>query len=148
MERLIVLRRYLFVPVIIGVAACSTEPNPQDIPGTYTATFDPPQLASATVNCDRLIPHAVLTMAQAGQFDLTINLVDDCSRAGGGSTASELHLVGFYAPQGAQLYFTPETSTAPPFTGTVEGSFVRLNLPPAVGIAIVDVHIRVGPRLR
>ena len=147
MERPIVLRGYLFVPVIC-VAACSTEPNPQDIPGTYTAGFDPPQLASATVTCDRLIPHAVLSMAQAGQFDLTINLVDDCSRAGGGSTPSQVHLVGFYAPQGAQLYFTPETSTAPLFTGTMEGSFVRLNLPPVVGIAIIDVNLRVGPRQR
>lgn len=142
------LRRYLFAPVVIFVAACSTEPNPQDVPGTYGVTYDPPLLASATLTCDRLIPHAVLSMTQLGEFDLSISLVDDCSRGGGGSSPSEVHMVGFYGLQAARLSFTPETSTAPLFTGTLEGDFVRLNLPPAVGIAIIDVEVRVGPRQR
>ena len=43
----------------------------------------------------------------------------------------------------------PSVRVAGPLvTGTLEGDYVRLNLPPAVGIAIIDVELRVGPRER
>jgi hypothetical protein len=141
-------RRYLLVPVAIFISGCTTGPDDHDVPGTYAVNYEPPQLASATEFCDRLIPHAALSMSELGDFDLSINLVDDCSRAGGGSTPSEVHIGGLYRRQAARLSFTPGNETAPLFTGTLEGDFVRLNLPPAVGIAIIDVELRVGPRKR
>jgi hypothetical protein len=101
-------------------------------------------LASATENCDRLISHAVPSLTERREFDLVIDVVDDCSHAGGGITASQVRLVGFYSGQGAQLLFAAETSTVS-FNGTLDGDFVRLDLPPALGIAIIDVHLRVGP---
>lgn len=140
------LGRYLFVPIAMVMGACSAAPNPQDIPGTYAVTYAPPLLASATDNCDRLIPHAVLSLTDVREFQLSIDLVDDCSRAGGGTSVSEVHLVGFYSSQGAQVVFAPMTSTAS-FNGTWEGDFVRLVLPPELGIAIIDVHLRLGPRV-
>jgi hypothetical protein len=142
------LRRYLSVPVAFLIIGCSTGPDEQSVPGTYSVSYEPPLLASAAENCDRLIPNAILSLNELGDFDLSIDVVDDCSRGGGGPTPSQIQIAGHYTRQVARLSFTPSNGTAPLFTGTLEGDFVRLNLPPAVGIAIIDVELRVGPRER
>jgi hypothetical protein len=98
------------------------------------------------VNCDRLISHAVLSVNEQGDFDLSVNVIDDCSRAGGGFSFSEVLHLGSYTRQGTILSFTPDAASAPLFTGTMEGDYIRLTLPPETDVASLDVEIRVGPR--
>jgi hypothetical protein len=131
--------------------ACASEPHPPDadpLPqGSYGAIYDPPQLVGPTGDCIRSIPHAVLSVNNLGDFDLSVNTIDDCV----GDTGREfffgevLHL-GSYTRQGALLTFTPDSALAPLFTGTLEGEYVRLTLPPATRVAGAQVELVVGPR--
>jgi hypothetical protein len=120
--------RYLVL--ILGAAgalltACGTDPTtaPEELlQGSYGAQYDPPLAAGATTNCDRSIPHAVLGVNDLGDFDLSVNTIDDCTRAGGGFEFSEVLHLGSYTRQGALLSFTPDSASAPLFTGTLEGN--------------------------
>jgi hypothetical protein len=129
------------------LGSCSAEPEEQFIRGNYSVEYDPLRLVSATGNCDRLISHAVLSMNELGDFDLSVNVVDDCTRAGGGYDFSEVLKLGDYQLEGTRLSFTPDSASTPLFTGMVDGDFIQLSLPPAVGVAIIDVELRVGPRI-
>lgn len=143
--------RYLGLTLFAAGAllvACGTDPSAAEelLQGTYGAEYDPPIAAGATVNCDRSIPHAVLSMNDQGDFDLSVNTIDDCTRAGGGFNFSEVLHLGTYTRQGTLLSFTPDSASAPLFTGTLEGEFVRLTLPPEAGVANIELELLVGPR--
>ncbi len=62
------------------IAGRGTEPEEALLEG-YAASYDPPLVGAATVNCDRLISYAILAVNALGDFDLSINVIDDCSRA-------------------------------------------------------------------
>jgi hypothetical protein len=86
-------------------------------------------------------------MSSIGEFDLSINVVDDCTRGGASFTFFEVLKLGRYTRVGTALAFIPDGETAEAFTGTLEGEYVRLTLPPSVGaLAPTDVELRVGPR--
>jgi hypothetical protein len=140
-------RRWYVVSSVILLAFCGTEPEPepQTIRASYGVLYDPNLLVSATENCDRLISHAVLSMNELRDFDLSINVVDDCSRIGGGFSFSEVYKQGDYMLQGTQLSFTPDSATAPLFTGTLDGEFIQLSIPSDLGVAALDVNLRLGP---
>jgi hypothetical protein len=81
---------------VVGLTACGTEPDQRLFEGTYAAVYEPPQLISATSTCDRLVSHVLLSVNALGDFDLSINVTDDCSRTGGGFAFFEVLKVGKY----------------------------------------------------
>jgi hypothetical protein len=132
----------------IGVlASCGTEPDDRPILASYAGSYDPARLISATVNCDRLVSHVVLELGNEGVFELSINVVDDCTRAGGGFAFSEVYRLGTYARQGSALAFTPDGENTPAFSGTLEPTAIVLVLFPGVnGLSSPDAELRV-PRI-
>jgi hypothetical protein len=129
------------------LGGCGTGPDEGLLDGSCSVTYEPPLVASATENCDRLVSHALLAVNTRGDFDLSINVVEDCSRVGSGFTFSEVLKLGTYTRRGNTLSFTPDGESAPAFTGELEGAYIRLTLPPAVGaLSYVDVQILLGPR--
>ena len=135
---------------LTGLLACQGSPMPIDeeelIQGTYGSAYDPPLSVGPTGDCIRSIPHAVLSVNRLGDFDLSVNTIDDCI----GDTGHELRfgevlILGSYSRYGALLSFTPDSASAPLFTGNMEGEFVRLTLPTATHVAGTEVELVVGP---
>ena len=139
------LRTLAFAALLL--AACGTEPDEPELQGSYSIAYDPARLTSATLNCDRLLTYAILGMNDLGDFDLSFNVVDDCSRSGGGYSFFGVLRLGSYVRHGNELTFTPDSATYPVFSGILDGEFVDFTLPPAIGnLAPGDFDIRVGPR--
>lgn len=129
------------------ISGCATEPEEALIEGTYAASYDPPLVGTATVNCDRLIAYAFLAVNTLGDFDLSINVMDDCRRAGGGLSFFEVLKLGTYSRLGRTLSFTPDGEATPAFMGQLEGEYVRLTLPAEFeALAPSDLELQVGPR--
>ena len=133
------------------LSACASEPRPPDqdplIQGSYGTIWDPPQPVGPTGDCIRSIPHAVLSVNNLGDFDLSVNTIDDCvGDTGHEFFSGEELFLGSYTREGALLSFTPDSAVAPLFTGTLEGEYVRLTLPPATQVAGAQVELVVGPR--
>ena len=137
--------------VLAGLVACLGSAMPIEesplIQGSYGAAYDPPILVGPTGSCVRSIPHAVLGVNNLGDFDLSVNFIDDCiGDTGHEFTFGEVLLLGDYTRQAELLSFTPDSADAPVFTGTIEGEFVRLTLPATTGVGGSEVELVVGPR--
>lgn len=132
----------------VAVLACGTEPsdNNQLFNGSYGTEYDPPIVVDGFGGCERTVPHAVLAFNNLGDFDLSVNTIDDCTQAGGGFTFGEVLHLGDYTRVDDLLAFTPDSASSPLFTGRIEGEFVRLTLPSATGISTHEVELLVGPR--
>jgi hypothetical protein len=121
---------FLLTLAALVSAACGTHTEPIPEPAdSYAAEYDPGVLIYATVNCDRLLTHALLAMNRLGDFDLSINIIDDCSRSGGGYGYGEVLILGTYTWADSTLQFTPATGGTGPFSGTFDSDSVRLTLP-------------------
>lgn len=140
--------------VLIGVvlaasASCDSNHGPPDPGGaSYAVEFSPGQVIHATLNCDRLLTHALLGLGtRERDFDLSINIVEDCSRAGGGFAFWEVLILGRYLVTDSVLSFTPESGTTPEFSGTFDATHVRLTLPPrSDSLAPTPITMQLGPR--
>ena len=130
--------------------SCETSTGPPDPGnGSYAVVFTPGRLVYATVNCDRFVTHAVLSLGRVDRgFDLSTNLYDDCSRAGGGFTFWEVLILGHYFVNDTLLTFTPESGATPPFTGSFDANYVRLTLPArSDSLAITPIALELGPKV-
>ena len=136
--------------VAVLSSACGTDPRPTDenqlINASYGSVYDPQVVVDASGGCQRSVSHAVLSMSDLGDFDLSVNTIDDCTQAGGGFTFGEVLHLGSYTRASDHLSFTPDNAHSPLFTGTIEGEFIRLTLPSATGISTHQVELVVGPR--
>lgn len=125
--------RALLSTVIVLAAGLSCDSStglPDPGGASYAVVYDPGRVVYATLNCDRLLTHAVLSLGRRDRgFDLSINLVDDCSRAGAGYAFWEVLILGRYSVTDSLLTFTPESPGTPPFSGTFDATSVRLMLP-------------------
>lgn len=131
--------------VLLG--GCGTEPDGEHLAvTTYHTDFDPPQPAGATTNCDRMILRALLILTEHGNFELSINVIDDCTRSGEGFDSFEVYRFGDYTRQGNSLVFVPDPNT-PGFPATLDGEFIVLRLPPSLGLSSFDLELRIGPRV-
>jgi hypothetical protein len=139
-------RWYLAVLALV-LGSCGTEPEPEEqtIRGSYDIAYEPDRLVGMVGNCDRLLDYAALSMNEVYDFNLLMNTVDDCSRIQGGITFGQVLIMGKYTLEGTQFSFTPDEATAPLFLGALDGEFVDLSLPPAVGLTTTHVDLRVGP---
>ena len=133
-----------------GALACDHATDPPDPGGaSYSVEYAPGKLVSATVNCDRLISHAVLSLGRPPTrgFDLSVNVVEDCSRAGGGFAYWEVLILGHYAVGGTQLTFTPDSAATPAFLGSYDFTHVNLTLPVRPdSLAPTPVDVTLGSR--
>jgi hypothetical protein len=126
------------------LVGCGTEPDDPFFRATYAVIYDPAQLVSATENCDRLVDHVLLELGEEGTFELSINVVDDCTRAGGSFAFSEVFRLGKYSRQANTLSFTPEGEAATAFTGTLELAAIVLVLFPGLDdLSSAHVELRV-----
>jgi hypothetical protein len=132
------------------LSACGDGSGPDDgnqLEGSWSAVLEPPITVGSLHGCNRSIPYGILSMNDLGDFDLSVNTVDDCRSIGEDFVFGEIYHDGSYTRDGALLSFTtPEAAQVPLFTGTVEGDYIHLTLPPATGLASEDVELLVGPR--
>jgi len=114
---------------VFGTVACATGPEPPQAAGTYSRDFAPPQVIHATATCDRLLTYAVLSMNRLGDFDLSINITNDCTPAGAGYSYGEVLILGKYARAGTSLQFTPNPGNTGPFSGSLSADTAYVTLP-------------------
>ncbi len=132
------------------LGACGTEPDAPRFEGSYSVSFDPPLSVPAPGLCERIVTYATLSIAQDGDFDLSINAGDDCRPMGGQFEFFEVYNRGTCTRQHNTLHCVVGTGREPGerFTGQLEDSFIRLVLPPPYGdLATVDVELLLGPRV-
>jgi hypothetical protein len=128
------------------LAGCGTEPDVARLgDGLYETAYDPPPVTRLISGCDRMLSRVLLIITARGTFELSINVIDDCSRSGEGFSYFEICRHGGYYLDGSELTFQPNTG-APAFPGTLEGEYIRLLLPPALELAVSELEVRVGPR--
>jgi hypothetical protein len=149
-ELLAVSRRSLkaaAIATLVAIASCNSSTGPPDPSGaSYSRAFDPPRIVMATENCDRLLTYGILSLGE-GDFDLSVNLIDDCSRGGGGHDFWEVLILGQYTVRDTLLSFNPEVGKTPPFSGTFDAEYVRLELPPRPdSLSILPISLELGPR--
>ncbi len=134
------------IVVAVSVVSCGTDPDLQRLPnGQYETGYDPPMLTRSTPGCDRMLSRALLVISARGTFELSINVIDDCSREGQGFSYFEILRSGGYYLDGSGLTFTPNAG-APTFAGVLDGQYIRMLLPSALELAASDLEVRVGPR--
>ena len=105
------------IVVAVSVVSCGTDPDLQRLPnGQYETGYDPPMLTRSTPGCDRMLSRAFLVISARGTFELSINVIDDCSREGQGFSYFEILRSGGYYLDGSGLTFTPNAG-APTFAG-------------------------------
>jgi hypothetical protein len=128
----------------LAALGCSTESEPPPEPaGTFSDAYDPGRLIYATVNCDRRLTYAILDMNHLGDFDLSINVIDDCTRSGGGLGFGEVLMLGTYTRESSTLHFTPESGGTGSFQGTFDADSVRVTLPARTdSLAATDLQLR------
>jgi hypothetical protein len=102
-------------------------------------------LTRRTPDCDRLLSRVYLGISARGTFELSINVIDDCTRGGQGFSYFEVYRNGGYYVDGNELTFNPNLG-APTFAGALEGEYIRLWLPVALDLAASDLEVRAGPR--
>lgn len=143
------LRIRLIALALLALGGCATDPRAPD-PGDalYAAGFTPGRLVYATINCDRFLTHAVMSLGRrAHEFDLSVNLYDDCTRAGGGFTYWEVLVLGTYTTDGSLVSLQPTSGATPPFTATFDGTFMRVSLPARTdSLAATPILLQLGPR--
>lgn len=98
--------------------------------------------------CDRYLSYAILSLGRRNQgFDLSINVMNDCTRAGGGWTYGEVYTSGHYSVTDSVLTFTPDPGRMPPFSGTFDATYVRLTLPVrSDSLALEPIPLQLGPK--
>jgi hypothetical protein len=141
----------LFAAVVVaGTASCGSTTAPAD-PGdaTYSVALTPPPVIYATVNCDRYLSYAILSLGRRlREFSLSINVMNDCTRAGGIWTYGEVYIEGHYATADTVLTFTPDPGRTAQFFGTFDATYVRLTLPArADSLALTPISLQLGPKM-
>jgi hypothetical protein len=141
----------LFAAVVVALtASCESSTAPAD-PGdaSYSVALTPAPIIYATVNCDRYLSYAILSLGRRLQeFDLSINVMNDCTRAGGIWTYGEVYIRGHYSTTDTVLTFTPDPGRTPPFSGTFDATYVRLTLPArADSLAPTPIPLQLGPKM-
>jgi hypothetical protein len=132
---------------ILLCSACGTSPDEQPLEGTYSAAFEPPLAVDGPGFCERFILYAILSLG-GGDFDVSVNVGDDCRRLGGEYTFFEIGDHGTYTRRADTLTFTVGQGPGQRFTGQLEGEYLRLLLPEPYGeLATHDVELRLGPRV-
>ena len=132
--------------LVLPAGGCGTEPRDASIQGSYSVDYDPAWLVSATLDCDHNVPYAILSVGDDGGFGLSVNVMDDCTRAGGDWEYGEVYTDGTYTRQGDSLSFREDGAGGAAFQGSVTGEFIDLTLPPAVGVAPLTLDLHLGPR--
>ena len=137
--------------LVLGNLSCDhTTTGPPD-PGdaTYPLVYDPPRLVYSTANCDRFLTHAVTSLGRRNHdFDLSINVTQDCSRAGGGFAYWEVLILGHYSVVDTMITFKPASSLTLQFTGTFDANYIRLTLPPRPdSLAPSSLALELGPKI-
>jgi hypothetical protein len=130
-------------------AGCESSTGPVDPGGaSYSAGYAPGRLVYATLNCDRLLTYAILSLGRSRrEFDLSVNIVEDCSRAGAGYAYWGVLILGDYMVTDSVLAFAPDSPSTPAFTGTFDGAYVTLELPVrSDSLAPTPVTVQLGPR--
>ncbi len=145
--------RYVLLASILAAvsATCRSSTAPAADPGdaSYSVSLTPPPVIYATSNCDRYLSYAILSLGRRlHDFSLSINVMNDCTRAGGTWTYGEVYIDGHYATADTALSFTPYPGRTAPFLGTFDATYVRLTLPArADSLALTPIALQLGPRM-
>jgi hypothetical protein len=136
--------------VLLLCGGCGgTEPEQDLLAGIYSVPFDPPMTIDAGGACQRVITYAILGVGdrEHSDFDLSINVGDDCRSTGGAFTFFGIQRHGTYAWRGDTLTFTPDQEPWYHFPVQPEGEYLRVFLPKGYGqLAAQEVELRLGPR--
>jgi hypothetical protein len=110
------MRRRACASVVALVAvACGTEPI--ELASSYTVhTVEgapPPRLVAATVECDVSLGGGHLTFAATDQFELGLDVLTDCSRAGGATSQVTYGYTGTTRVDGRHVTFHSANGSGP-----------------------------------
>ena len=129
---------------------CGSSTGPYD-PGdaSYSVAYNPARVVYATVNCDRYLSYGILSLGtRRSRFEFSLNLMDDCTRAGGTWTYWEVFFEGGYSVTDTLISFIPDSARTPRFTGSFDRSYVRLTLPArADSLAPMPIPMQLGPKM-
>jgi hypothetical protein len=144
-------RRLSLAVALLGMGlGCENTTEPYD-PGdaSYSVAYTPAKVVNSTVNCDRYLSYGILSLGTRGsRFEFSLNLMDDCTRAGGVWTYWEVFFEGSYAVTDTLIRFTPDSARTPPFSGSFDRSYIRLTLPArADSLAPTPIAMELGPKM-
>lgn len=109
-------RRWALTLIIAEVVACGDPSGIGGLTGAFNlAAVDatpPPALLGATVNCD-MVAGAGLLNVRPHSYDLSIAVIQDCSRAGGDTTDLLYVVEGLTRTAGDTLLLTDSTGVQP-----------------------------------
>jgi hypothetical protein len=110
----------------VALAACGGT-DPPELASSYTLTTvegdAPPRLMGATVECDIVVNGGHLTFGVADHFELGIDVLTDCSRAGSVPSQATYGYTGTVELDGNRLVFHTANGAGPiSFEGQASGS--------------------------
>ena len=141
---------WLAAALVATIGGCKNSTGPYD-PGdaSYSVAYDPAPVVYATVNCDRYLDYGILSLGtRRSHFGFSLNLTQDCTRAGGTWSYWEVYIEGGYSVTDTLIRFTPDSARTPPFSGSFDRRYIRLMLPArADSLAPMPIPMQLGPKM-
>jgi hypothetical protein len=99
----------------------------------------PPVIVEATINCDGLISSGALTLGLDGRYELSAELTEDCTRAGGQVSTRVLGFFGTYSRSGETISF--QVPGAFPITASYNNNTITGTIPASLQLFPADVAL-------
>ena len=146
------MRRYA-IAIFVGISSsCADSFGPADLVGNYPLArinaAAPPQLASATINCDLLLTGGRLELRTGDWSGLVVQTKEDCTRSGGTITLDSLRYLGTFRIAGGSLTFETQRSIDDTlrFTGPIKFGTVSLSVSDELQGLPGPIMMQFGPR--
>jgi hypothetical protein len=101
--------------IALAALACGTEPI--ELASSYTVRTvegtPPPRLVAATVECDVSLGGGHLSFTATDQFELGLDVLTDCSRAGGATSEATFGYTGTAQVDGRHVTFHSANGSGP-----------------------------------
>ena len=101
--------------IALAALACGTEPI--ELASSYTVRTvegaPPPRLVAATVECDLSLGGGHLSFTATNQFELGLDVLTDCSRAGGATSEVTYGYTGTAQVDGRHVTFHSANGSGP-----------------------------------
>ena len=142
-------RRWALTLFLGGLLACGDPSGIGDVMGAFNlAAVDatpPPALVGATVYCD-MVADAGLLNVRRGSYDLSIIVMQDCSRAGGDTTDLVYFVEGLTRVAGDTLFLTDSTGVQPLLRALRDGSGLSLRFVDSTSLFLTPHNYHFTPQ--
>jgi len=138
--------------LLAASSSCGDSLGPADLVGNYTLTRinegAPPQLVSATINCDLFLVGGRLELRTVDWSALSLTQSQDCTRAGGSTFITSLLYLGTFRITGSTMTFETLRSIDDTlrFVGPIAFGNVTLSVSDVARGLPGPIVLRFGPR--